>query len=156
MTNVESMDYTHTHPSIIASLFGTVHCPFSPWELVQTSPVHPNSVIWYALSHINLLISSWKQPPYLHIYGISIAILRYIAMQLSTIPFIILMPYITFVILPLHDHVVDIIFVAKPPCYIFHTCHSWFIAPSRYTAGGIHVESYLVLVSSCNSWVISK
>ena len=30
MTNVESMDYTHSHPSIIASLFGTVHCPFSP------------------------------------------------------------------------------------------------------------------------------
>ena len=47
-------------------------------------------------------------------YGISIAILRYIAMQLSTVPFIIIMTYITFVILPLHDHVVDIVFVAKP------------------------------------------
>ena len=67
MTNVESMDYIHSHPSIIASLFGTVHCPFSPWELVKTSPVHPNPVIWYALSHINLLISSSKQPPYLRI-----------------------------------------------------------------------------------------
>ena len=44
MTNVESMDYTHSHMSIIASLFGTVHCPFSPRELVQTSPVHPNPV----------------------------------------------------------------------------------------------------------------
>ena len=65
MTNVESMDYMHSHPSIIASLFGTVHWPFSPRELVQTSPVHPNPVIWYALSHINLLISSSKQPPYL-------------------------------------------------------------------------------------------
>ena len=64
------------------------------------------------------------------------------------------MTYITFVILPLHDHVVDILFVAKPPCIIFHTCHSWFIAPSRYTAGGIHIESYLVLVSSCNSFVV--
>ena len=82
MTNVESMDYTHSHPSILASLFGTVHCPFSHWELVQTSPVHPNPVIRYALSHINLLISSSKQPPYLPIYGISIAILRYISMQL--------------------------------------------------------------------------
>ena len=88
MTNVESMDYTHSQPSIIASLFGTVHCPFSPWELVQTSPVHPNPVIRYALSHINLLISSSKQPPSLPIYGISIAIPRYIAMQLSTVPFI--------------------------------------------------------------------
>ena len=42
MTNVESMDYTHSHPSIIATLFGTVHCPFSPRELAHTSPVHPN------------------------------------------------------------------------------------------------------------------
>ena len=67
MTNVESMDYTHSHSSIVASLFGTVHCPFSPWELVQTSPVHPNPVIRCALSHINPLISSSKQPPYLPI-----------------------------------------------------------------------------------------
>ena len=67
MTNVESMDYTHSYPSIIASLFGTVHCPFSHWELVQTSPVHPNPMIRYALSHINLLMSSSKQPPYLPI-----------------------------------------------------------------------------------------
>jgi len=122
--------------------------------LVQTSPVHPNPVIRYTLSHINLLISSSKQPPYLPIYGISIAIPRYIAMQLSTVPFIIIMTYFTFVILPLHDHVVDIVFVAKPPCIIFHTCHSWFIAPSWYTTGGIHIESYLVLVSSCNSYVV--
>ena len=88
MTNVESMDYTHSHLSIIASLFGTVHCPSSPWELVQTSPVHPNPVIWYALSHINLpyiLLKTATIPTY---YGISIAIPRYIAMQLSTIPFI--------------------------------------------------------------------
>ena len=35
MTNVDSMDYTHSHPSIIASLFGTVHCPFSPRELCK-------------------------------------------------------------------------------------------------------------------------
>ena len=67
MTNVESTDYTQSHASTIASLFGTLHCPFSPWELVQTSPVHPNPVIRYALSHINLFISSSKQPPYLPI-----------------------------------------------------------------------------------------
>ena len=45
MTNVESMDYTHSHPSIIASLFGIVHCPFLPRELVQTSLVHLKPVI---------------------------------------------------------------------------------------------------------------
>ena len=58
MTDVESMDYTHFYLSIIASLFGTVHCPFSPRESVQTSPVHPNPVIRYALSHISLILSS--------------------------------------------------------------------------------------------------
>ena len=63
----ESMDYTHSHPSIIASFFGTMHCPFSPRELVQTLPVHPNPVIRYPQSDISLLISSSKQPPYLPI-----------------------------------------------------------------------------------------
>ena len=28
----------------------------------------------------------------------------------------------------LHDHVVDIVFVAKPLLIIFYTCHSWIIA----------------------------
>ena len=144
MTNVSPwIIRTLTLPQF-ASLYGTVHCPFSPWELVQTSPVHPNPVIRYTLSHISLIISSSKQPPYLPIYGISIAMPRYIAIQLPIVLFII-MTHITFVILPLHDHVVDIVFVANPPCIFFHTCHSWFIAPSRYTAGGIHIESYLVL-----------
>ena len=63
MTNVESMDYTHSHPSIIALPVQT----FSPRESVQTSPVHPNPVIRYALPHISLIISSSKQPPYLPI-----------------------------------------------------------------------------------------
>ena len=58
-------------------------------------------------------------------YGISIAIPRYIAMQLSTVPFrwhALLLSYCS-----LHDHVVDIVFVARPPSY-FYTCCSWFIA----------------------------
>ena len=50
----------HSQPSIIVGLFGTVHCPFSPRESVQTSPVHPNPVIWYTLSHISLIISCSK------------------------------------------------------------------------------------------------
>ena len=41
-------------------------------------------------------------------------------MQLSTVPFI--MTHFIIVILLLHDHVVDIVFVAKPSCIIFHTC----------------------------------
>src|SRR6266511_1784093 len=46
MTNVESMDYTHSHPSTIASLSSTV----------QLSPVH----------YTHLILSS-NQPPYLPI-----------------------------------------------------------------------------------------
>ena len=67
MTNVSPwIIRTLTFPQF-ASLYGTVHCPFSPRESVQTSLVHPNPVIWYALSHISLIISSTKQPPYLPI-----------------------------------------------------------------------------------------
>ena len=48
----------------------------------------------------------------------------------------------------MHTHLVFIL--------SFHTfiALSAFIASSRYTAGGIHIESYLVLVSSCNSCVV--
>ena len=66
MTNVESMDYTHSHPSTIASLSstalfaGTINPPFT---FLKTATI----------------------PTY---YGISIAIPRYIAMQLSTVLFI--------------------------------------------------------------------
>ena len=63
MTNVESMDYTHSHPSIIAGLS----------SIAQLSPVP------YTFLKIATI------PTY---YGISIAIPRYISMQLSTISFI--------------------------------------------------------------------
>ena len=65
MTNVEPMDYTHSHPSTIATLSSAA----------QLSPV--------PYTHH---IPSSKQP--LYYYGISIAISRYISMQLSTVPFI--------------------------------------------------------------------
>ena len=57
---------TLTLPSLLASSVPCIALSHTR-ELVQTSPVHPNPVIWYALSHINLLISSSKQPPYLPI-----------------------------------------------------------------------------------------
>ena len=56
MTNVESMDYTHSHPSILASLFGTITRTIT---FLKTATI----------------------PTY---YGISIAIPRYIAMQLPS------------------------------------------------------------------------
>ena len=49
----------------------------------------------------------------------------------------------------LHDHVVVIVFVAKPPSYFLYM--SLLIhRTTRYTAGGIHIESSFVLVSNCN------
>ena len=44
----------------------------------------------------------------------------------------------------LHDHVVDIVFVAKPPSQ-FSYMSLLIHCISRYTAGGIHIESYFVL-----------
>ena len=99
MTNVESLDYTHSHPSIIASLFGTVHCPFltlrvganfigasKPRDMIRTVTHKPPYI----------LLKTATIPTY---YGISIGIPRYIAMQLPIVPCII-MTYITIVILP--------------------------------------------------------
>ena len=66
MTNVESMDYMHSHPSTIASLSNTAHLfagiIHPPYNFLKTATI----------------------PTY---HGISIAIPRYIAMQLSTVPF---------------------------------------------------------------------
>src|SRR3954470_13546600 len=70
-------DCWHFHLPIFASLFGTVHCPFSPRELAHTSPVHPHP--WHdTLCHY--------KPPYIFLkaatiptyQGISIAFPRYI------------------------------------------------------------------------------
>ena len=66
MTNVKSMAYTHSHHSTIASLSCAAQLspvPYTHHYLPQTATI----------------------PIY---YGISIAIPRYIAMQLSTVPFI--------------------------------------------------------------------
>ena len=87
MTNVESMDYTHSYPSIIASLFGTMHC-------LLTLRVGANFA--GASKPRDMIRSLTHKPPYIFLktatiptyYGISIAIPRYIAMQLSTVPFI--------------------------------------------------------------------
>ena len=77
MTNVESMDYTHAHPSTFASLSITAH--------FFAGIIHPP----YNFLKIATI------PTY---YGISIDILRYISMQLSTVPFI--MTCFIIVILP--------------------------------------------------------
>ena len=75
MTNVESMDYTHSHPSTIASLSCTA----------QLLPVPYTHYISFLKTATILFLKTATIPTY---HGISIAIPRYIAMQLSTVPFI--------------------------------------------------------------------
>ena len=78
MTNVESMDYTHSHPSTFASLFGTLRVGANFADASKPR---------------DMIRSFTHKPPYIFLktatiptyYGISIAIPRYIAMQLSTI-----------------------------------------------------------------------
>ena len=132
MTNVESMDYTHSHPSTFASLSITAH--FSP------------------VSYTHHLPSS-KQPPYLPIMAFH---------SHSEIYF-----HATFHRSVYHHH--DILYFCHIAiawsCSWHRICGKATIHPflymsllihctSRYTAGGIHIESYLVLVLSCNSYVV--
>ena len=81
----------------------------------------------------DMIHSIAHKPPYIFLktatiptyYGISIAIPRYIAMQLP--PFRL---YDTHhhCHIALHDHIADIVFVAQPPFIIFHTCYASIIA----------------------------
>ena len=90
----------------------------SPWIIrnVTLPPLLasliPHTFRWYHKPTITFLKTA-TIPTY---YGISIAIPRYIAMQLSTI---LLLWHASSLSYCLHDHVVDIIFVAKPPFIIF-------------------------------------
>ena len=149
MTNFEAMDYTHSHPSIIASLFGTVHCPFSHRELMQTSPVHPNPVIWYALSHINLLISSSNSHhTYLlwHFHSHSEIYCR------ATFHRSIYMTHIIIVILLFAWSCSWHRICGKATMHIISYMSLLNHCTSRYTAGGIHIESYF-----CSKYlVVSK
>ena len=153
MTNVSPwIICTLTLPQF-ASLYGTGHCLFSPWELVQTSTVHPNPVIRYALSRINPLISSSKQPPYLPIMDFHSHSDIYCHATFHRSVYYDMFHHCH---IALHDHVVDIVFVAKPPFIILSYMSLFIHCISWYTAGGIHIESYFVLVSSCNHWVVNK
>ena len=100
-----------------------------PWIIrILTLPsLLASSVPCIALSHLesHMVRSITHKPPYIFLktatiptyYGISIAIPRYIAMQI----FYRFIYYDTLhhCHIALHDHVVDIVFVAKPPCILF-------------------------------------
>ena len=79
-------------------------------------------------------------------YGIPIAIPRYIAMQLSTVPFIMTRPIIVILLFAWSCswHCI----CGKATFIIFHTCHSWFIAYPRwwlYDFIGISFFSHVIL-----------
>src|SRR3954463_4223116 len=74
------LDCWHFHHPYFASLLGSVHCPFSPRELVQTSPVHPNP--WHdTLCHHKPHYIFPQNSHHTYLQGIAISFLRYIAMQ---------------------------------------------------------------------------
>ena len=99
MTNVESTDYTHSHPSTIASL----SCA------AQLSPVSPIIYLPQNSHHTYLL---WHFHSYSEIYCH------------ATFHHSVIYDMLHHCHIALHDHVVDIVFVARPPCIIYHTCHS--------------------------------
>ena len=91
MTNVESMDYTHSHPSTFSSLSNTVHLSrYHTPTIYLPQNSHHTYLLWHFHSHSEI---------YCH----------------ATFHRSVHMTRITFVILLLHDHVVDIVFVARPP-----------------------------------------
>ena len=148
----------------------------SPWIIrtLTLPPLLASSVPCIALSHIeswrklrcaskprDMIRSFTHKPPYIFLktatiptyYGISIAIPRYISMQLSTVPFIM-------------ARFIIIILLAWS-CSWHRICgkatvHNSFI---HVTLGSLHIpvhrrrHSYrviFVLVSSCNHWVVNK
>ena len=95
MTNVESMDYTHSHPSTIASLSNTAHLsPVSYTHHIPSSNSHHTYLLWHFHCHSQIYChATYRRSVYYDMFH-----LCHIA---------------------LHDHVVDIVFVAKPPFIIF-------------------------------------
>ena len=122
MTNVESMDYTHSHPSTITSLSSTAQLSTVPYT-----------------HHI----PSSKQPPYqplLWNFHRHSEIYCHATLDCSVYYDTLHHCHIAF-----HDHVVDIVFVAKLPFIILSYMSLMHHCISPYTAGGIHIESYFVL-----------
>ena len=91
MTNVESMDYTHSHPSTNASLSCAAQLspvPYTHIYLSQNS--HHTYLLWHFHSHSEIYCHATfhRSVYYDTLHHCHIA---------------------------LHDHVVDIVFVARPP-----------------------------------------
>ena len=120
MTNVESMDYTHSRPSINASRSCAAQLSPVPYTHHLPQNNHHTYLLWHFHSHSDIYCHATfhRSVYYDTLHHCHIA---------------------------LHDHVVDIVFVAKPPFIILSYMSLMHRCTSRYTAGGIHIESYLVL-----------
>ena len=119
MTNVDSMDYMHSHPSTFPSL--PITARFS-----SVSYSHHTYLLWHFHSHSEIY---WHATYHCSIY--------YDTLHHCHIA--------------LHDHVVEIVFVAKPPFIFFHTCHSWFIAIP------VHHRRHSHRVIFCSKyWVVNQ
>src|SRR6266516_1869939 len=98
MTNVESMDYTHSHPSTIANLACTAQLSPVPYTHYLPQNSHHTYLLWHFHSHSEIYChATFHRSVYYDTHHHC-----HIA---------------------LHDHVVDIVFVAKPP-FIIYTCRS--------------------------------
>ena len=122
MINVESMDYTHsfTLPPLLASLLS---CNFRRYH-TPTILLPQNSHYTYQLWNFHSHCEIYCHATYHHSIYYDTLHHCHIA---------------------LHDHVVDIVFVAKPPFIILSYMSLMSHCTSRYTTGGIHIESYFVL-----------
>ena len=121
MTNVESMDYTHSHPSTVASLSSAA----------QLSPYHTPSIYLPQNSHHTYLLCHFHSHSEIYCHATFHRSVYYDTLHHCHIA--------------LHDHVVDIVFVAKPPFIILSYMSLMIHCISRYTAGGIHIVPYFVL-----------
>ena len=125
MTNVESMDYTHSHPSTIASLSCAAQISPAPYtHHIPFSKQPPYLLLWHFHSHSEI---------YCH----------------ATFHHSVYYDTHHHCHIALHDHVVDIIFVAKPPFIIFiHVTLNSLHIPVHHQRHSHRV--IFVLVSSCN------
>ena len=117
MTNVESMDYTHSHPSTIASLSNTTHlCRYHTPTIYLPQNSHHTYLLWHFHGHSEIYChATFHRSVYydmLHHCHIALHDRKIASMMFSWL--------VRFYVIATLDHCI-----------------------SRYTAGDIHIESSL-------------
>ena len=144
------MDYTHSYLSAICYPLWYCALPF------LTSRVSANFA--GASKPRDMIRSITHKPYYIFLktttiptyYGFSMAIPRYIAMQLPPLPFDELSIHCH---IALHDHIADIVVVAQPSCILFYTCYARslhiLVHCQRHSYRVILCSRYRVVILSC-------